>query len=218
MIDAFPKRPLLVLVMATIAWGSLTLFQKFRASLPTPKAVENVRADAQSEYAIAITLTFDAQGDAFNPLALRVSLDGVAEPLFESKTTVRAGVAVLISPVAGIKVGVNELLIEVGSGTDSSVDSTNAFGSGSADREITEAAVDSTNAFGSGSADREITEAAVQQVAHAIRVQVLANEEVIVDQTLWSEPDDAVSGLILIDVPENSDARSTPVEHAGPQH
>ncbi|MBT3890115.1 MAG: hypothetical protein HON92_04085 [Planctomycetaceae bacterium] len=198
MIDAFPKRPLLVLVMATIAWGSLTLFQKFRASLPTPKAVENVRADAQSEYAIAITLTFDAQGDAFNPLALRVSLDGVAEPLFESKTTVRAGVAVLISPVAGIKVGVNELLIEVGSGTDSSVDS--------------------TNAFGSGSADREITEAAVQQVAHAIRVQVLANEEVIVDQTLWSEPDDAVSGLILIDVPENSDARSTPVEHAGPQH
>ncbi|MBT4012187.1 MAG: hypothetical protein HN617_16385 [Planctomycetaceae bacterium] len=184
--------------MATIAWGSLTLFQKFRASLPTPKAVENVRADAQSEYAIAITLTFDAQGDAFNPLALRVSLDGVAEPLFESKTTVRAGVAVLISPVAGIKVGVNELLIEVGSGTDSSVDS--------------------TNAFGSGSADREITEAAVQQVAHAIRVQVLANEEVIVDQTLWSEPDDAVSGLILIDVPENSDARSTPVEHAGPQH
>jgi len=198
MIDAFPKRPLLVLVMATIVWGSLTLFQKFRASLPTPKAVENVRADAQSEYAIAITLTFDAQGDAFNPLALRVSLDGVAEPLFESKTTVRAGVAVLISPVAGIKVGVNELLIEVGSGTDSSVDS--------------------TNAFGSGSADREITEAAVQQVAHAIRVQVLANEEVIVDQTLWSEPDDAVSGLILIDVPENSDARSTPVEHAGPQH
>ena len=198
MIDAFPKRPLLVLVMATIAWGSLTLFQKFRASLPTPKAVENVRADAQSEYAIAITLTFDAQGDAFNPLALRVSLDGVAEPLFESKTTVRAGVAVLISPVAGIKVGVNELLIEVGSGTDSSVDS--------------------TNAFGSGSADREITEAAVQQVAHAIRVQVLANEEVIVDQTLWSEPDDAVGGLILIDVPENSDARSTPVEHAGPQH
>ena len=198
MIDAFPKRPLLVLVMATIVWGSLTLFQKFRASLPTPKAVENVRADAQSEYAIAITLTFDAQGDAFNPLALRVSLDGVAEPLFESKTTVRAGVAVLISPVAGIKVGVNELLIEVGSRTDSSVDS--------------------TNAFGSGSADREITEAAVQQVAHAIRVQVLANEEVIVDQTLWSEPDDAVSGLILIDVPENSDARSTPVEHAGPQH
>ena len=198
MIDAFPKRPLLVLVMATIVWGSLTLFQKFRASLPTPKAVENVRADAQSEYAIAITLTFDAQGDAFNPLALRVSLDGVAEPLFESKTTVRAGVAVLISPVAGLKVGVNELLIEVGSGTDSSVDS--------------------TNAFGSGSADREITEAAVQQVAHAIRVQVLANEEVIVDQTLWSEPDDTVSGLIVIDVPENSDARSTPVEHAGPQH
>ncbi len=198
MIDAFPKRPLLVLVMATIVWGSLTLFQKFRASLPTPQAVENVRPDAQSEYAIAITLTFDAQGDAFNPLALRVSLDGVAEPLFESKTTVRAGVAVLISPVAGIKVGVNELLIEVGSGTDSSVDS--------------------TNTFGSGSADREITEAAVQQVAHAIRVQVLANEEVIVDQTLWSEPDDTVSGLIVIDVPENSEARSTPAEHAGPQH
>ena len=118
-VDTFPRRPLLVLVMAAAIWGSLTSFQKFRASLPKPEAVENQREDAQAEYAIAITLTFDAQGDAFSPLALRITLDGVEKPLFESNTTVAAGVPVLISPVAGIKVGVNELLIEVGSGTNS---------------------------------------------------------------------------------------------------
>lgn len=197
MFDAFPKRPLLVLVMATVVWGSLMLFHKFRASLPTPEAAANVRADAQSEYAIAITLTFDAQGDAFSPLALRVSLDGVHEPLFESNLTVRAGVPVLIAPVAGIKVGVNELLVEVGSGTDFSDESANAF----------------------GAADTgEATAAPLQQVAHAIRVQVMANEDVIVDQTLWSEPGDTVSGLIVIDVPENTSARATRVQQAGQQH
>ena len=180
MIAAFPKRPLFVLVMATVVWGSLTLFQNFRASLPTPAAVENVRDDAQSVYAIAITLTFDAQGDAFSPLALRVALDGVVAPLFESNTTVPAGVPILISPVAGIKVGVNELLIEVGSGANS-------------------------------------TEASPHQMAHAIRVQVLANEEVIVERTFWSEPGDVISGLIVIDVPENGAAGATPTEHEGHQ-
>jgi hypothetical protein len=197
MFNAFPKRPLLVLVMATVVWGSLMLFHKFRASLPTSDAVANVRADAQSEYAIAITLTFDAQGDAFSPLALRVSLDGVHEPLFESNLTVRAGVPVLIAPVAGIKVGVNELLVEVGSGTDFSDESANTFGSG----------VD----------DGEATEASLHQAAHAIRVQVMANEDEIVDQTLWSEPGDTVSGLIVIDVPENTSARATREQQAGQQ-
>jgi len=199
MFNAFPKRPLLVLVMATVVWGSLMLFHEFRASLPTPEAVENIRADAQSEYAIAITLTFDAQGDAFSPLALRVSLDGVNEPLFESNMTVRAGVPVLIAPVAGIKVGVNELLVEVGSGTDFSDESATAFGGGAADA-------------------GEATEAPLHQVAHAIRVQVMANEDEIVDQTLWSEPGDTVSGLIVIDVPENTSARATREQQAGQQH
>ena len=201
MFDAFPKRPLLVLVMATVVWGSLLLFHKFRASLPTPEAVANVRADAQSEYAIAITLTFDAQGDAFSPLALRVSLDGVHEPLFESNLTVRAGVPVLIAPVAGIKVGVNELLVEVGSGTDFSNESANDFGGG-----------------GGGADAGDATEASLHQVTHAIRVQVMANEDEVVDQTLWSEPGDTVSGLIVIDVPENTSARATRVQQAGQQH
>jgi len=180
-IDTFPRRPLLVLVMATAVWGSLTSFEKFKASLPKPKAVENVRVDSHSMYAIAITLTFDAQGDAFSPLALRVSLDGVEKPLFESNTAVPAGVAVLISPVAGIKVGVNELLIEVGSGTD-------------------------------------FTEARQQQVAHAIRIQVLANAEVIAERTLWSEPGNTISGLVVIDVPENSAANAALATDEGHQH
>jgi hypothetical protein len=180
-IDSFPRRPLLVLVMATAIWGSLTSFQNFRASLPKPEVVENRRADAQAEYAIAVTLTFDAQGDAFSPLALRVSLDGVEEPVFESNTTVQAGVPVLISRVAGIKVGVNELLIEVGSGTDS-------------------------------------TEATPQQIANAIRVQVMANAVVIAERTLWSEPGNTISGLVVIDVPANTAANAAPVEHEGHEH
>ncbi len=180
-IDTFPRRPLLVLVMWTAIWGSLISFQNFRASLPKPEAIENQREDAQAEYAIAITLTFDAQGDAFSPIAMRVSLDGVSEPIFESDTTVQAGVPVLISPVAGIKVGVNELLVEVGSGTDS-------------------------------------TEATQQQVAHAIRVQVMANAEVIVERTLWSEPGNTISGLVVIDVPENSAANTAAAEDEGHQH
>ena len=179
MIATFPRRPLLVLVMAAAIWGSLTLFQNFRASLPKPEAIENLRDDAQAEYSIAITLTFDAQGDAFSPTALRVSLDGVR--VFESDTTVQAGVAVLISPVAGIKVGVNELLIEVGSGTDS-------------------------------------TEALQQHVAHAIRVQVMADAVVIAERTLWSEPGNTIIGLVVIDVPENSAAKAAAAEDEGHQH
>ena len=209
-IDSFPRRPLLVLVMATAVWGSLTLFQKFRASLPKPEAVENVRVTAQSVYAIEITLTFDAQGDAFSPLALRVSLDGVDEPLFESNTAVRAGVPVLISPVVGIKVGVNELLIEVGSGTDSRGDSGSAGGSGAADG--------AAFAVLGGTDEPAATEAPLYQIARAIRVQVMANEEVIVDQTLWSEPGNTISGLIVIDVPENTAASATPAEHEGHEH
>ena len=200
MIDSFPRRPLLVLVMATAVWGSLTSFEKFRASLPKPKAVENVRVDSQNVYAIAITLTFDAQGDAFSPLALRVSLDGVEEPLFESNTAVPAGVPVLISPVAGIKVGVNELLVEVGSGTDSPGDSVGAL------------------ALVGGTDDTAATEAPLHQVAHAIRVQVMANQEVIVDQTLWSDPGSTISGLIVIDVPGNSAAKAAAAEDEGHQH
>jgi hypothetical protein len=180
-IDSLPRRPLLVLLMSAAVWGSLTSFQKFRASLPTPEAVENERAASQSVYAIAITLTFDAQGDAFSPLALRISLDGVEEPLFESNTIVRAGVPVLISPVAGIKVGVNELLFEVGSGTD-------------------------------------FTAASLHQIAHAIRIQVQANEEVIAERTLWSEPGNTISGVIVIDVPENTTASAVAAEHEGQRH
>jgi len=195
-IDSFPRRPLLVLLMATAVWGSLTLFQKFQASLPKPEAVENVRAAAQSVYEIEITLTFDAHGDAFSPLALRVSLDGVDEPLFESNTVVRAGVPVLISPVVGIKVGVNELLIEVGSG-----------------------AVDGAAFAVLGGTDEPAArDAPLHQIARAIRVQVMANEEVIVDQTLWSEPGNTISGLIVIDVPENTAASVTPAEHEGHEH
>lgn len=180
-IDSLPKRPLLVLVMAVLVWGSLASFLKFRASLPTPEIVENVRVDAQSVYSISITLTFDAQGDAFSPLALRVSLDGVEEPLYESNTTIAAGVPILISPVAGIKVGVNELLVEVGSGSG-------------------------------------FAAASQQQTANAIRVQVLANEEVIIEQTLWSEPGNTINGLIVLDVPENAAASASPTEHEGHQH
>ena len=179
--DTFPRRPLLVIVMAAAIWGSLTSFQNFRASLPKPEAIDNKRDDAQAEYSIVITLTFDAEGDAFSPMAMRVSLDGVTEPIFESDTTLPAGVPVLISPVAGIKVGVNELLIEVGSGTDS-------------------------------------TEATQQHVAHAIRVQVMADAIVIAERTLWSEPGNAISGLIVIDVPENRAANAAAMEDEEHQH
>ncbi len=49
-------------------------------------------------------------------------------------------------------------------------------------------------------------------------IKVQANEEVIAERTLWSEPGNTISGVIVIDVPENTTASAVAAEHEGQRH
>ena len=180
-----PKRPLLVVVMALGVWGTLKSYEGFHASLPARQRVENIRNAAEGDYSVATTLTFDARGDDFDPLALRITLEG--QVLFESDQIQKAGVPVVVSPVSGMKTGINELLVEVGSGTTSmETGGDDPF----ADADFGESSLPET-------------EEPALPVARAIRVQVLLGNQLVADQTLWSEPGEPVVGLIILDIPEN---------------
>ena len=196
-----PQRPLLVVMMAFGVWGTLKSYEWFHSSLPVQQRVEQIRNTAEGEYSVVTTLTFDASGDEFDPLAMRITLEG--RVLFESFENQKAGVPVVVSPVPGLKTGINELLVEVGSGTAS----------------VESVGDDPFADSGFGESSVPAVKAPTLPVARAIRIQVLLGDQVVADQTLWSEPGEPVVGLIILDIPRNlSLPAGSPAHDQGHDH
>ena len=212
-----PVRPILAVAISLLVCGLVGGYQVFVGSLPSSNVTEFITKPATGDYAIEITLSFDARGDAFDPTALLVRLDG--KDLLEKTTPLAAGAPVRIYPVEGLIVGVNELFIQVGTGesaTEPSSEEPDPFADAGFGEE--ESGVDE---FGlpaepdTASSD----ETAGIGIAKAIRVRVFDGNSVLVEKTVWSEPGQTISSSIVVEVPDNPQTMpSKSDDHAGHNH
>ena len=213
-----PVRPILAVAISLLVCGLVGGYQAFVDSLPTNNVTEFLTKPATGDYAIEITLSFDARGDAFDPTALLVRLDG--KDLLEQTTPLAAGAPVRIHPVEGLIVGVNELYIQVGTGesaaerpSDESASFADAGGFGEEKSSLDEfglpAEPDTTSS----------NEPSGIGIAKAIRVRIFDGDSVLVEKTVWSEPGQTISSTIVVEVPDNQQTMpSKPDDHAGHNH
>jgi len=212
-----PVRPILAIAISLMVCGLVGGYQAFVDSLPTSNVTEFITKPATGDYAIEVTLSFDARGDAFDSTALLVRLDG--KDLLEKTTPLPAGTPVRIHPVEGLIVGVNELFIQVGTGE------------GAAEPHAEESAPFAEAGFGEEEsgldefglpAEPDATssnETAGIGLAKAIRVRVFDGDAVLVEKTVWSEPGETISSTIVVDVPENQQPLSEQSDdHVGHNH
>lgn len=212
-----PVRPILAVAISLLVCGLVGGYQAFVGSLPASNVTEFLTKPATGDYAIEITLSFDARGDAFDPTALLVRLDG--KDLLEKTTPLDAGTPVRIHPVQGLIVGVNELFIQVGTGQSEakpSLDKPDLFAEAGFGQEEP-----SPDEFGV-TTEQDTTssnEPAGIGLAKAIRVRVFDGDAVLVEKTVWSEPGETISSAIVVDIPENQQTLSEKSDnHVGHNH
>ena len=202
-----PIRPILAITISLVVCGLVGGYQSFVNTLPKRDVSEFVTTAARGDYTIEVTLSFEASGDAFDPTALLVRLDG--KDLLETTTPLPAGVPIEIHPVKDLIVGPNELFIQVGTGdssTPSEVDTPDPFAAAGFENDNPVPA-DSAQSFGIGDAPESNRQP--QGVAKAIRVRILDGPSVLVDKTVWSEPGETISSVIVLDIPDTNDSVST---------
>ena len=164
-------RPFLAVLITTTLIGGIYGYTRFTSHIrPARSEVREVIASGQ--FAIDITLTFDAQGDEFaNPSVLIKFQDQV---LLERSDRVQAGQPLRISNVDGVQVGENDVFVQV-----TPEDST-----GSNDFDL----------------ETELESSAPVELSRAIRVRMFRDDSVVAEKTVWSEPGQPVSGLIPVTV------------------
>ncbi len=219
--SGLPVRPLIALGISLVICSLVGGYQAFINSLPNREVTEIITEAAKGDYTVEITLSFDAQGDAFDPTSLLVRLDG--ESVLEKSEVVRAGTPVKIHPVANLKVGINEFFIQVGTAETPSVpqndgdvdDPFAAAGFGDA----AEDASDFGDDFDSTDQEDSPPQTDAVAVAKAVRVRIFDGDEVLVEKTVWSEPGETISSTVVVDVPENDPSPDTSThDHSGHNH
>ncbi len=105
-------RPILALLLVVAILGLVQAYMKFQASLPATRSVQQIETKAEGVYTADITLTFDAEPDAFSlePTSLLVLFRG--QELLRKKATVKAGTPLLITDIPGMTEGRNEFYIK----------------------------------------------------------------------------------------------------------
>ncbi len=203
-----PVRPILALLISVSVCVLVGGYQLFVNTLPKGDVTEFVTTAATGDYAIEVTLSFEAKGDAFDPTAILIRLDG--RDLLEQTDSLPAGIPLRIHPVEGLIVGLNELFIQVGT-----ADSQQDAGFAKED-EFAEAGVQTTDSltdeFGLPIERNEFGESdsGAQFGAKAIRVRVFDGDTVLIEKTVWSEPGESISSSIVIDLPANDMPASNP--------
>jgi hypothetical protein len=106
-------RLLIALLLASAILGGVQLFMWFQASVPAPRVISFVAAPAEGRYSLELTLTFDAEPDAFDfdMASLRVSRQGKVVLLRTQRLP--AGTPILIEDLPGIVEGRNEFFVSV---------------------------------------------------------------------------------------------------------
>ena len=195
-----PFRPILAITISLVVCGLVGGYQVFVNTLPKRDVSEFLTIAASGDYTIELTLSFEARGDAFDPTALLVRLDG--KDLLEQTTPLPAGVPVEIHPVEDLIVGLNELFIQVGTGDSSTateVDEQDPFAAAGFEND-NPAIDDSAQSVGIGDASE--MNGYRQGVAKAIRVRVFDGLSVLAEKTVWSEPGETINSVIVLDIPE----------------
>jgi len=119
-------RPLLALVLSLVILGSVQAYMIFVNGLP--RVVHNLPTEpaASGHFRLELTLTQDAQPDAFESTSLLVNLPQQEDRvLIHKEEVISALEPIVIDSLTGFVAGENELFIQVGVG-DVGFDSTSA--------------------------------------------------------------------------------------------
>ena len=110
------SRPIIATMACIAILGLVKLYTNFVANMPRQQNQVITLEQATGDYALEITLTFRAESDAFDvidPYAIKVTLDGVDDPVLMREDPVAAGVPIRVEPVKGLKVGENEFFVGI---------------------------------------------------------------------------------------------------------
>ena len=108
-------RPVLAVAIAMLILGSVAAYSRFRDSVPPPDPMAIQRVSAEGKFSVDVTLTFDAQPDAFqlesSSLLLRLDgADGAAGYRYATEEKLLAGEPISLD-VDGLREGDNEFLL-----------------------------------------------------------------------------------------------------------
>tara|TARA_B100000809_G_scaffold22534_1_gene19657 strand:- start:164 stop:718 length:555 start_codon:yes stop_codon:yes gene_type:complete len=175
-------RPLLAIAVIIGALGSVRAYISFVNSATGREHHQFQETAAEGRFHLDLTLTFDARGDVFNPESILLSLHGDT-PLLKIEEEVPAGTVLVVDPVEGIVVGENEFYLKVATG---------------------EAESGSESAFllpGEETSDESLPAGGRSR---AVRVRIFQDDQLVAEKTLWSEPGQAVEGIIALHVADFS--------------
>ena len=175
-------RPLLAIAVIAVVLGSVKAYTSFVGSATGRDHGQFQETDAEGRFHLELTLSFDARGDAFHPESVLLTLHG-GRILLQIEEPVPAGTVLVVDPVEGIVVGKNEFYLKVATGEDD-IDAA-AFSLSTED-----APSESTATAGLEGADK----------SRAVRIRVFQDDQPISEKTIWSEPGQAVDGIVTIQV------------------
>ena len=220
------SRPIIATMACIAILGLVKLYTNFVANMPRQQNQVITLEQATGDYALEITLTFRAESDAFDvidPYAIKVTLDGVDDPVLMREDPVAAGVPIRVEPVKGLKVGENEFFVGIkiaenasNDGFDSADD--DGFGTVSGDEDDGFATIDGFDSE-TPSDDDQADDIGSTLLSQAMRFRIFRGDTVIADTTLWSEPGEAIGGKISVNIDESATGDSTTEhDHDGHQH
>ena len=171
-------RPLLAIAVIAVALGSVKAYTSFVGSATGRDHGQFQETDAEGRFHLELTLSFDARGDAFNPESVLLKLHG-GRILLQIEEPVPAGRVLVVDPVEGIVVGTNEFYLKVATGEAES-----------GGESVFSLPGDETSDESLPAGDR----------SRAVRVRIFQDDQLVAEKTLWSEPGQAVEGIIALHV------------------
>jgi hypothetical protein len=110
-------RPLLAFALGLVVLGSVQAYMSFVNGLPKYQSVLPVEAQASGQFRLELTLSQDAQPDAFEAISLLVTLPRQGDRvIIRSEEVISCADPIVIDSLAGFVAGDNELFIQVGVG------------------------------------------------------------------------------------------------------
>ena len=176
-------RPLLAIAVIIGALGSVRAYVSFVNSATGREHQQFQETAAEGRFHLDLTLTFDARSDVFNLESVLLSLHGDT-PLLKIEEDVPAGTVLVVDPVEGIVVGENEFYLKVATG---------------------EAESGGESAFSLPGDETSDESLPAEDRSRAVRVRVFQDDQLVAEKTLWSEPGQAVEGIIAVHLADFDD-------------
>ena len=187
-------RVLIAVLFSVLLLGGIGAYIRFADSI-TPKPPDMSEPAALGQYAIDVTLTFDAKVSLFSavePFSLQIRFrDRV---IYESQETIKAGTPLRIENIPDVKAGRNEFWVYASPGDFTGEN--NQYDGFGPDANAFQGFRDS----GEAEAEQEDAKMLMEQVTldRAIRLRVFRDHDPlpVAEKTLWSDQSAAVQGAI----------------------